>query len=129
MHRSGSSERRKTPRRPTFVEGTISFARRHRLKCLVQNLSEGGAKLAFNRATYAPTEFTLSVILWGEAAQYLASTVGRKRRGAGVVFKPSATSLLLCHASLLVVRGYEAKCGRGATNGEKPKWHGVKQRQ
>jgi hypothetical protein len=93
MDRSGSSERRKTPRHPIFVEGTLSFAGRYRLKCLVQNLSEGGAKLAFSKATNAPAEFTLSVIVGGEVAQYSARTVWRNWRSVGVEFvRPRKTN-------------------------------------
>ena len=49
-----------------ILEGTIGFAGRYRLKCMVQNLSETGAKLAFHTVTDAPAEFTLNVSLAGQ---------------------------------------------------------------
>ena len=66
MHRFDHPERRKTPRHPIFVEGTICFAGQFRLRCLVQNFSEGGAKLVFNTATDVPAEFTLNILLEGK---------------------------------------------------------------
>lgn len=69
-----------------FVEGTISFAGRFRLRCLVQNISETGAKLAFKAATDPPSEFTLNVFLRGREAQYLARPRWRRHRFVGAEF-------------------------------------------
>ena len=88
MHHFDHPERRKTPRHPIFVEGTICFAGRFHLRCLVQNFSEGGAKLAFNTATHASAEFTLNILLEGKETQYLVSTIWRKDRSTGVEFIP-----------------------------------------
>jgi len=80
------SERRKTERWPIFVEGTISFAGRFRLKCLVQNLSATGAKLAFRMATDAPSEFYLNVLLSGKETRCLGRTRWRRHHLVGVEF-------------------------------------------
>jgi len=105
MHPSSNSERRKTQRRPVFVEGTITFAGRYRLKCLVQNLSEGCAKLAFNTVTNVLAKFALNIVLGGRTAQYLASTIWRNRRSVGVEFvRPpmmNAVSILGRNANLV----------------------------
>ena len=86
MRHSTYPERRKTERRPIFLEGTISFAGRCRLKCMVQNLSNSGAKLAFHTVTDTPAEFTLNVFLAGKEVQYLARPRWRRHRLFGVEF-------------------------------------------
>ena len=86
MREFRNPERRKTQRRPIFVEGTISFAGRCRLRCLVQNLSETGAKLAFHMVTDAPAEFALSIFLGGKEGRYLARTKWRRHHVIGVKF-------------------------------------------
>ncbi len=86
MRHSSYPERRKTQRRPIFLEGTVSFAGRCRLKCMVQNLSDSGAKLAFHTVTDAPAELTLNVFLAGKEAQHLARPRWRKHRLVGVEF-------------------------------------------
>jgi PilZ domain len=86
MRHSTYPERRKTQRRPIFLEGTISYAGRCRAKYLVQNLSESGAKLAFHTITDVPAEFTLNFFLTGEAARFLAQPRWRRRRFIGVKF-------------------------------------------
>ena len=88
MRHSRISERRKTQRRPIFLEGTISFAGRYRLRCLVQSLSRTGAKLTFKAATETPGEFTLNVFLAGEEAKFLARPRWRGHRSVGVEFAP-----------------------------------------
>jgi hypothetical protein len=86
MRQSTYPERRKTQRRPIFLEGTISYAGRCRAKCMVQNLSESGAKLAFHTIADVPAEFTLNFFLAGEAARFLARPRWRRRRLIGVKF-------------------------------------------
>ena len=86
MRHSSYPERRKSQRRPIFLEGTISFAGRGRLKCMVQNLSDSGAKLAFHIVTDVPAEFTLDVFLAGREAEYLARPRWRRHRLCGVQF-------------------------------------------
>ncbi len=86
MRHSSNPERRKSQRRPIFLEGTISFARRCRLKCMVQNLSNSGAKLAFHTVTDTPAEFTLNVFLASNEAQYLAQPRWRRHCLFGVEF-------------------------------------------
>ena len=86
MREFRNPERRKTQRWPIFLEGTIGFAGRYRLKCMVQNLSETGAKLAFHKVTDAPAEFTLNVSLAGEETHYLARRRWRRHRLIGVKF-------------------------------------------
>ena len=96
MRHSTNPERRKTQRRPIFLEGTSSFAGRCRLRCLVQNLSETGAKLAFHTVTDAPAEFTLNIFLGGNEARYLARTRWRKHRLVGAEFvRPPMTNAVI----------------------------------
>ncbi len=77
---------------PYSLEGTISFAGRGRLKCMVQNLSGSGAKLAFHTVTDVPAEFTLNVFLTGKEVQYLARPRWRSHRLCGVQFVQSHTA-------------------------------------
>jgi len=61
---------------------------------MVQNLSQTGAKLAFNTVTDAPGEFTLNVFLGGGEARYLARTKWRRNRLVGVEFvRPSMPTM------------------------------------
>ena len=73
-------------RRPIFLEGTISFSGRCRLKCMVQNLSSSGAKLAFHTVTDVPAEFTLNVFLTGKEVRHFARPRWRRHRLLGVEF-------------------------------------------
>jgi hypothetical protein len=84
VRQSKNPERRRTHRRPVFVEGTISFAGRYRLKCVVQNISQTGAKLAFHKVTDAPAEFALNVFLAGKETQYLTRRRWPRHRLVGV---------------------------------------------
>jgi PilZ domain-containing protein len=97
MRPSTNAERRKTQRRSIFLEGTISFAGRCRLKCMVQNLSKSGAKLAFHTVTDVPRDFTLNVFLAGKELQYLARPRWRRGRliGAKFVLPPRANAVSL----------------------------------
>jgi hypothetical protein len=58
-------ERRKEHRRPVFWDGKIGFnERQFRVRCLIQNISGSGAKLAFRSSTdlpALPTEFDISI--------------------------------------------------------------------
>ena len=95
MRHSRIPERRKTQRRPIFLEGTISYAGRCRAKCLVQNLSESGAKLAFHTITDVPAEFTLNVFLAGKETQYLTRRRWPRHRLVGVEFvRPPMTNVV-----------------------------------
>ncbi len=95
MRHASNPERRKAQRRPIFVEGTITFAGRFRLRCLVQNLSEAGAKLAFKAATDTPSEFTLNVFLRGKEVRYQARPRWRRHCSVGVEFvRPPMTNVV-----------------------------------
>ena len=80
MRHSTFPERRKTRRRPIFLEGTSSYAGRCRAKCMVQNLSESGAKLAFHTIAAVPAEFILNFFLAGEPDRFLVRETWRRRR-------------------------------------------------
>ena len=55
-------DRRKLPRRRTYLGGSVTFNQRHStLDCLVRNLSAAGAKIAFPNTATAPDHFDLSI--------------------------------------------------------------------
>ncbi len=86
MRHSKYPERRKTERRSIFLEGTISFPGRCRQKCMIQNHSNAGAKLAFYAVTDVPAAFTLNVFLTSKEIQYLTRPRWRRHRLFGVEF-------------------------------------------
>ncbi len=57
-----------------------------RLKCMVQNHSNAGAKLAFHAVTHVHAEFTLNVFLTSKEIQYLTRPRWRRHRLFGVEF-------------------------------------------
>ena len=55
-------ERRKEQRWPAFLDGKMGFSqRRFRLSCLVQNISDLGAKLVLRNAADLPAKFDVSI--------------------------------------------------------------------
>jgi hypothetical protein len=83
-------ERRKSQRRSVFVDGTITFGSRSRVRCLIENVSEGGAKLVFGMPTKLPAEFTLSLPFLDQ--ELYARTRWRKHRACGVEFVQKTTA-------------------------------------
>jgi hypothetical protein len=96
-------ERRREPRQPIFASGKIGFGgRTFRVSCLVQNISNCGAKLVLYTKTDLPAEFSLRVsehmsndrmrIRWQRATldvekEYAVQTRWRKGNAVGVEFK------------------------------------------
>jgi len=55
-------ERRKLPRTRTYLGGRVTFGQRYcALDCLVRNLSQNGAYLAFSDHALIPDEFDLMI--------------------------------------------------------------------
>jgi hypothetical protein len=96
-------ERRGEPRLAIFASGKIGFGgRKFRVTCLVQNISNAGAKLVLYACTDLPAEFLLRVsekmsddrmrIKWQRASldlarEYAVRTRWRKSNALGVEFK------------------------------------------
>ena len=96
-------ERRQNPRQPIFAAGKIGFGgRKFRVSCLVQNISDRGAKLVLSAKTELPAEFSLRVsermsndrmrIRWQRATldvekEYAVRTRWRRGNVVGVEFK------------------------------------------
>ena len=96
-------ERRRESRQPIFASGKIGFGgREFRVSCLVQNISNCGAKLVLSAKTDLPAEFSLRVseqmandrmrIRWQRATvelekEYAVQTRWRKGNAVGVEFK------------------------------------------
>jgi hypothetical protein len=96
-------ERRREPRLPMFASGKIGFGgRKFRVSCLVQNISNAGAKLVLHASTDLPAEFSLRVsekmsddrmrIKWQRASldlekEFVVQTRWRKGNAIGVEFK------------------------------------------
>ena len=77
-------ERRKKQRRLVFVQGKVCFSKRCHVKCVVQNLSEDGAKITFALAADLPYTLKLVIDLPDGQPEYLAVTRWRKKRSVGV---------------------------------------------
>ena len=86
MTNAGRFERRKAERQSVFADGTIGFDRGGHLRCVVQNVSEGGAKLVFVNTPTAPAKFNLSISFWDKEPEQWARTRWRSRRAMGVEF-------------------------------------------
>jgi hypothetical protein len=54
-------ERRITERLPASLEARIAFGGRYRLRCMVLNISETGAKLVLDKSADVPAQFILSI--------------------------------------------------------------------
>jgi len=96
-------ERRREPRQSIFAAGKIGFAgRTFRVGCLVQNISQSGAKLVLYSRSDLPAEFFLRVseqmerdrmrIRWHRVSgdlekHYRVQTRWRKGNAVGVEFK------------------------------------------
>lgn len=85
-------ETRISRRRAAFIDARIGFNGKFRLRCLVQNLSETGAKLVLKVGADVPAEFVLSVPTNGEV-QRGAYIRWRNHNSIGVEFtSPPMTS-------------------------------------
>lgn len=78
-------ELRATPRRRTFLNGTILFPDRSRsLSCTLRNAGEGGARLDLAETIWVPPNFQIHVPQTGETRQ--ARLVWRKPESVGIRF-------------------------------------------
>jgi hypothetical protein len=78
-------DRRKLPRRRTYLGGCVTFNQRHStLDCLVRNLSAAGAKIAFPDTATAPDHFDLNIRQQQRTVR--ARIAWRRGYEAGVVF-------------------------------------------
>jgi hypothetical protein len=63
-------DRRRSYRRSVFIDARIAFGGRFRLRCLVQNLSDAGAKTTLKTHADIPKQFVLAIRhTRGEACQ------------------------------------------------------------
>jgi PilZ domain-containing protein len=78
-------ERRKVQRSRTYLGGRIAFNRRFStLDCLVRNLSQDGAMIAFSDAVAVPGEFDVLIPWKGESRR--ARVIWSNETRAGVAF-------------------------------------------
>ena len=78
-------ERRKAHRQRSYLGGLIAFNReRSTMNCLIRNVTDEGAKIAFSAAVTLPYEFDLSIERKG--IQVRARTIWRKADEIGVLF-------------------------------------------
>lgn len=82
-------ERRKEIRRPAFFEAKIGFdGRRFRAKCLIQNISENGAKIALRAEIRLPQEFCITISRHRTRQEHWVRVVWLHRLSLGVEFLP-----------------------------------------
>lgn len=75
------ADRRQFGRRQTNLQGWISVAGRPRLSCIVRDLSVGGALLEFEKPSWMPFNFKLTIeatrfVTWCEVRHHRANSVG-----------------------------------------------------
>jgi len=91
-------DRRKLPRRRTYLGGRVTFDQRHStLDCVVRNLSAAGAKIAFPDTVIAPDHFDLSIR--PQQRTLRARITWRRGYEAGVVFSEQDTASQLTRPS------------------------------
>lgn len=79
------TERRKFPRRASYLGGRIVFNHRSStVDCLLRNISETGAKLTFSSSVPVPDVFEVVIHKKSESRQ--ARMIWRRMDEAGVVF-------------------------------------------
>jgi hypothetical protein len=88
-------ERRKASRRTVFLDAGVGFRAKFRLRCLIHNVSERGAKLVFLKGTDVPDEFCLRISKGGIQIAYTVSVRWRRGRAIGVEFDHPLDSLLV----------------------------------
>ncbi|MER2268535.1 PilZ domain-containing protein [Methylobacterium oxalidis] len=84
-------ERRRTPRRRSYIGATIVFNNRcSTIDCLIRDISDDGARLIFSDTVNAPEQFDLVINKMGETRR--AQMAWRQADQAGVTFlRQSAT--------------------------------------
>jgi PilZ domain len=86
------SERRQSSRQRRSLEGRIGYDGRFRLRCLVLNISPGGAKLSLKASSQVPAEFFFSISGTNFERVYWASTKWRRGNVLGVAFGEAPAS-------------------------------------
>lgn len=80
-------KRRQSSRERRSLEGRIGYAGRYRVRCLVLNLSKGGAKLGLKSLhANVPAEFFLRISGKNDGAAYWVRTIWRSGNMLGVAF-------------------------------------------
>jgi hypothetical protein len=107
-------ERRRFSRGKTYLGGRIAFNHRwSTLDCLVRNLSQDGARIAFAAAAPIPGEF--EVTIHGKGENRCAHMIWRDERQAGIQFLSSANdnrALLEIEMQLVRLRAERAALAR-----------------
>jgi hypothetical protein len=87
-------ERRQTDRKKTFIGGLIVFNRRQAtMDCVLRNMGERGAKVAFHNAAVVPDRFAVEVARMDRTFQ--ARVVWRGQDELGIVFDdPHTTNVI-----------------------------------
>ncbi len=85
-------ERRTRERLKASLPARVAFGKRYRLRGIVLNISEAGAKLALEKPADVPSEFVLSVCYRFEERHYEAVVRWRKRGVIGVGLRPLVRS-------------------------------------
>ena len=75
------ADMRQFGRRQTNLQGWISVAGRPRLSCIVRDISVGGALLEFEKPSWMPYNFKLTIdatrfVTWCEVRHHRANAVG-----------------------------------------------------
>jgi PilZ domain len=83
-------ERRSDERLRASMPARLAFGGRYRLRGVVLNISESGAKLALDRSGEVPAEFVLSVCFKRQERHYKAAVQWRRREALGLELKPLA---------------------------------------
>lgn len=102
------SERRKERRKRTYLGAQVVFNRRLNIyDCLIENMSDGGAKLVFAYPATIPSAFELLVRQRGESRR--ASVKWRSKLAAGVGFEDDTASPYVSLEATRRIRGLEAE--------------------
>lgn len=83
-----TNPRRVSPRRTTLQSATVYVDGSALMKCLVRNLSDGGAQLVVSAPGAVPDTFDLAI---GQAPARPCRLVWRKQTVLGVAFEPATT--------------------------------------
>lgn len=85
-------ERRESAREACSLEGRVGYAGRYRLRCLILNVSRGGAKLVLKASVNLPREFFLTISREDASCDYRARVMWRKGNTFGVAFAAAAAA-------------------------------------
>ena len=101
-------DRRKLHRDRTYLGGRIAFNNRcSTFDCLVRNLSQDGAKIAFSDSATVPSEFDVTIHRKGESRR--ARIVWRDETQAGIRFLHTDDQRIVSIETALRIRKLEAE--------------------